>query len=234
MATPIPRAAFAGLAPAVRHPCGADAHPLHADDLRASNAFLLGRHDRFVRARHAGWHTDAERRATLAGHVYVHEPRPAADDEDAKPVYLAAALSDEDDVHWLDPDSHDNPVDAAIAADGLAQTIAEFESACDARAPQPRRAPPRGTWPPPSFRATLACATSAPACSTRSPTGAPRPCRSRKTARRPSRPRPTAGRPGATAGRTPDDAPAPKRPRAPRASPTDCHQLTDLTTFLPR
>lgn len=81
------------------------------------------RHDALQRVRHVGWYVDAFREATLTGHVYVHEP----DDGDAPASFYAAALSDDTDIHYLDPGVYDDPVDAAVAADEIARIAAEHQ-----------------------------------------------------------------------------------------------------------
>ena len=81
------------------------------------------RHDSLQRVRHVGWYVDTFREATLTGHVYSHEP----DDEDAPASYYAAALSDDTDIHYLDPAVYADPLDAAIASDEIARIAAEHQ-----------------------------------------------------------------------------------------------------------
>ncbi len=109
--------------------CGITAHLVDPSHIEPARAWRHDRHDRITGARYTGWYADAGQFEILTGFVYAYADE---SDEDDPPVgYYALAESNDSDCHFLDPDVYDDPVDAARAADRMAELVAELERECD-------------------------------------------------------------------------------------------------------
>ena len=111
--------------------CGVTAHLVDPSHIDPAKAVRLGRHDRFRRARHTGWYADAGQFDILTGFVYACDGEPDDGDDDPPCSYYALVESSDTDCHYLDPEVYDDPVEAARAADSLAESVAELERECD-------------------------------------------------------------------------------------------------------
>ena len=130
--TPTPVAeAFHELPPAQRLPCGVTAHLVDPSNVEPARAWRHDRHDKVSRARHTGWYADAGQFEILTGFVYAYSADSDDEDDDPPVSYYALAESNDTDLRYLDPDVYDDPVDAAYAADRVAQLVAELDRECD-------------------------------------------------------------------------------------------------------
>ena len=104
---------------------GVPAHLIDPSHIESGRARRLDRHDRITGASHVGWHADIIGVEILTGFVY------ACDGElhgDNPPVsYYALAESNNTNCRYLDPAVYDDPVDAAHAADRMAESVAELK-----------------------------------------------------------------------------------------------------------
>ena len=106
--------------------CGVTAHLVDPSHIKPGRARRFDRHDRLTRARHVGWHADTIGVDVLTGYVYL------CDGDDGPPYsYYALVESSHTDCHYLDPAVYDDAVDAAHAADRMAEWLAELERECD-------------------------------------------------------------------------------------------------------
>ena len=114
--------------------CGITAHLVDPSHLRPARAWRHDRHDRIDAARYTGWYADCYQYEILTGYVYAFEPdtEDLDDDDEAPTTYYAIVESDDTDLHYLSPDAYDEPLEAALAADRMAELIAELERECDA------------------------------------------------------------------------------------------------------
>ena len=113
-------------------PCGVTAHLVDPSHLVPGPAWCVDRHDRLNGARHTGWYADAGQFETLTGFVYACDAESDEEDDDPALGYYAVVRSSDTDCHYLDPDVYDDPVEAAHAADRMAELVAELERDCDA------------------------------------------------------------------------------------------------------
>lgn len=137
--TPVARA-FHDVPDACRLPCGITAHLVDPSHIGSAGASRHGRHDRVSQARHTGWYADRGQFEILTGFVYAFADDPGDADGDAPQSYYALVESDDTDCHYLDPDVYGDPIEAAHAADRMAELIAELERECDAIREQAMRA----------------------------------------------------------------------------------------------
>ena len=128
--TPVAEA-FHDVPAAQRLSCGITAHLVDPSHIRPARATLHDRHDRITRARYTGWYADACQFEILTGFVYACDSEPDDEDDDPPVGYYALVESNDTDCHYLDPDVYDDPVDAAHAADRMAELVAELERECD-------------------------------------------------------------------------------------------------------
>ena len=129
--TPVAEA-FHDVPPAQRLSCGITAHVADPSHIRPGRAWRFDRHDKVTRSRHTGWYADAIGLEVLTGFVYACDAEIDDDEDDAAPLsYYALVESNNTDYHYLDPDVYDDPVDAAHAADRMAELVAELERDCD-------------------------------------------------------------------------------------------------------
>ena len=113
--------------------CGITAHLVDPSHLDPARAWRRDRHDRIDAARYTGWYADCYQYEILTGYVYAFEPDTEdLDDDEAPTTYYVIVESDDTDLHYLSPDAYDEPLEAALAADRMAELIAELERECDA------------------------------------------------------------------------------------------------------
>ena len=114
--------------------CGITAHLVDPSHLRPARAWRHDRHDRIDAARYTGWYADCYQYEILTGYVYAFEADTddVDDDDDAPTTYYAIVESDDTDLHYLSPDAYDEPLEAVLAADRMAELIAELERECNA------------------------------------------------------------------------------------------------------
>ena len=110
--------------------CGITAHLVDPSHLRPARAWRHDRHDRIDAARYTGWYADCYQYEILTGYVYAFEADTddLDDDDEAPTTYYAIVESDDTDLHYLSPDAYDEPLEAALAADRMA----ELQRECDA------------------------------------------------------------------------------------------------------
>ena len=111
--------------------CGITAHLVDPSHIRPGRAWRFDRHDKVTRSRHTGWHADTIGLELLTGFVYAYDGEPDDQDDDPPISYYALVESNHTDCHYLDPDVYDDAVDAAHAADRMAELVAELERECD-------------------------------------------------------------------------------------------------------
>ena len=102
------------------------AHLVHSSHIEPGRARRLDRQDRLTQSHHVGWHADFIGVEILTGFVYACDGEPHGDDD--PPVsYYALAESNDTDCRYLDPVVYDDPVEAAHAADRMAESVAELK-----------------------------------------------------------------------------------------------------------
>ena len=105
---------------------GVTAHLIDPSHIKLGRARRLDRQDRLTHSQHVGWHADFTGVEILTGFVYACHGVPHGDDD--PPVsYYALADSNRTDCRYLDPGVYGNPVDAARAADRMAESVAEMK-----------------------------------------------------------------------------------------------------------
>ena len=105
---------------------GVTAHLIDPSHIEPGQARRLDRHDRITTSGHVGWHADIISVEIITGFVYACDGGPNGDDD--PPVsYYAVAESNHTDCRYLDPAVYDDPLDAARAADRMAESIAELK-----------------------------------------------------------------------------------------------------------
>ena len=128
--TPVPEA-FHQLPEARPLSCGITAHLVDPSHIDPARAWRPARHDRVTRARHTGWYADNSQFEILTGYVYAFAEDADDEDDDPPTTYYALVESNDTDCHYLDPDTYDDPVTAAHAADRIAELVAELDRECD-------------------------------------------------------------------------------------------------------
>ena len=106
---------------------GVTAHLINASHIEPGRARRLDRQDRLTQSQHVGWHADIIGVEILTGFVYACGGEPHGDDDEPPVSYYALAESNDTDCRYLDPAVYDDPVDAARAADRMAESIAELK-----------------------------------------------------------------------------------------------------------
>ena len=105
---------------------GVTAHLIDRSHIELGRARRLDRQHRLTQSQHVGWHADFIGVEILTGYVYACDGEQHGDD-DPSVSYYALAESNGTDCRYLDPAVYDDPVDAARAADRMAESIAELK-----------------------------------------------------------------------------------------------------------